>query len=92
MSKKLHYIKGVAVTVTPNDSAGFGTGYISYTKKTVRQTTAKRHVRTPIYYNNIKYYFLLIFNVTNVTPLLTRALIALSGLRYDVTSCILLAV
>ena len=86
MSPKVTRIKKAAVTVTASDSAAFGSGYISYTKKRVRETTVKRHGNTLYIYINNNYYFLLIFNVTNVTPLLTRAIIDESGLRYNVTS------
>lgn len=86
MTKKLQQTKKRIVTVTSSIYAGFGAGYISYIEKTIRLTYSKKTRYTLYIYININYYFLLIFNVTNVTRLLNLYITGLSGLRYNVTS------
>lgn len=83
--RKLQQIKKAAVTVTASICKGFGAGYISYVKKCNKVFYIKKGTITPYNYKYNNYYFLLIFNVTNVTTSLTLGMIDVKRLRYNVT-------
>jgi hypothetical protein len=90
MRQKVTRMDKANVNRNHSNNGGFGSGYMSYTKKRARELYSKKVRQTPIYYKYIYYYYFNIFNVTHVTLLLTIAIIDVIGLRYNVTSCNLL--
>ena len=90
--KKVTVNKNPHVNRNPSNGGGFGAGYMSYIKKSVRRNSMKIHVKTLYTIIIYKYIFLLIFNVTNVTPLVSFGITGFRRLRYNVTSWILLGV